>query len=52
MDPVIQAQIDKTMQELGQPIKPKERSRISKTSNGYIFLVAWANASLLRVLTK
>lgn len=50
MDPVIQAQIDKTMQELGQTAKPKERSRISKTSNGYIFLVAWANASLLRVL--
>lgn len=50
MDPVIQAQIDRTMQELGQPVKPKERSRISKTPNGYIFLVAWANASLLRVL--
>jgi four helix bundle protein len=50
MDPVIQAQIDKTMQELGQSTKPKERSRISKTSNGYIFLIAWANASLLRVL--
>lgn len=50
MDPVIQAQIDRTMQELGQPVKPKERSRISKTSNGYIFLVAWANASLLRIL--
>ena len=50
MDPVIQAQIDRTMQELGQPVRPKERSRISKTPNGYIFLVAWANASLLRVL--
>lgn len=50
MDPVIQAQIDKTMQELGRPVKPKERSRISKTPNGYIFLVAWANASLLRIL--
>ena len=50
MDPVIQAQIDKTMQELGQSTKPRERSRISKTSNGYIFLIAWANASLLRVL--
>lgn len=50
MDPVIQAQIDKTMQELGQSIKPKERSRISKISNGYIFLIAWADASLLRVL--
>lgn len=52
MDPVIQAQIDKTMRELGQPLKPKERSRISKTSNGYIFLVAWSNASLLRYITK
>lgn len=52
MDPVIQAQINKTMRELGQSIKPKERSRISKTSNGYIFLVAWSNASLLRYITK
>lgn len=50
MDHVIQAQIDRTMQELGQPVKPKERSRISKAPNGYVFLVAWANASLLRVL--
>ena len=52
MDPVIQAQIDKTMQELGQSVKPKERSRISKTANGYIFLIAWSNASLLRVVCK
>lgn len=52
MDPVIQAQIDKTLKELSNPPKPIERSRISKTSNGYIFLVAWSNASLLRVIVK
>lgn len=52
MDDVIQAQIDKTLQELGQVKKPQERSRISETPNGYIFLVAWSNASLLRVLNK
>lgn len=52
MDDVIQAQIDKTMQELGQISKPKEHSRISKTPNGYIFLVAWSNASLLRILNR
>lgn len=52
MDPVIQAQIDKTLKELSTPPKPVEKSRISKTPNGYIFLVAWSNASLLRILVK
>lgn len=52
MDPAIQAQIDKTLRELSNTPKPIEKSRISKTPNGYIFLVAWSNASLLRVIVK
>lgn len=44
--------VDKTFRELAAPPKPLERSRISKTPNGYIFLVAWSNASLLRVLVR
>lgn len=52
MDSVIQEQINKTLQELNQIKKPVERSRISKTPNGYIFLVAWSNASLLRILNR
>src|SRR3989344_3731853 len=51
-DDVIQKLIDKTYQELTQSKKPQERSRISKTANGYIFLVAWSNASLLRILNR
>src|SRR3989344_8554459 len=42
--------ITKTYAELSQPTKPIQTSRISNTSNGYIFLVAWANAQLLRVM--
>lgn len=52
MDDIIQKMVDKTMRELSQPPKPQERSRISQTSNGYIHLVAWSNASLLRILNK
>ncbi len=52
MDDVIQAQINKTLQELSRSKKPQEHSRISKTPNGYIFLVAWSNASLLRILNR
>jgi len=52
VDSVIQEQINKTLQELNQIKKPVERSRISKTPNGYIFLVAWSNASLLRILNR
>ncbi len=52
VEDVIQAQINKTLQELSRPKKPVEKSRISQTPNGYIFLVAWSNASLLRVLNK
>jgi len=49
---IIQELVDKTLRELSQVQKPQERSRISKTPNGYIFLVAWSNASLLRVLNR
>lgn len=49
---VVQELVDKTLRELAQIPKPKERSRVSNTPNGYIFLVAWSNASLLRVLIR
>lgn len=49
---IVQELINKTLRELSQSPKPIERSRISKTPNGYIFLVAWSNASLLRVLIR
>ncbi|HKB88114.1 MAG TPA: four helix bundle protein [Patescibacteria group bacterium] len=49
---VVQDLIDKTLRELSQTSKPIERSRVSNTPNGYIFLVAWSNASLLRVLIR
>lgn len=46
---VIADNIEKTYRELAAHAKPQARSRISTTSNGYIHLVAWSNASLLRV---
>src|SRR3990167_7607428 len=49
---IIQELVDKTLRELSQEQKPQERSRISKSPNGYIFLVAWSNASLLRFLNR
>lgn len=49
---IVQELVDKTLRELAQTEKPIERSRISTTPNGYIFLVAWSNASLLRVLIR
>jgi four helix bundle protein len=42
----------KTLWELSRPPKPKARSRAWKSSSGYIYLVAWSNASLLRVLGR
>lgn len=52
MDDVVKQLVEKTYKELSQTLKPQEMSRISKAPNGYIFLVAWSNASLLRVLNK
>jgi len=40
----------KNLWELNQPEKPKSRSRVWESTNGYIYLVAWSNASLLRIL--
>ena len=52
INPVVQELIDKTLQELNHPKKPLQKSRVSNTPNGYIFLVAWSNASLLRVFAR
>lgn len=49
---VIEELIQKTFQELQIPEKPQTRSRVWQSPNGYIFLVAWSNASLLRVLVR
>lgn len=48
-NPIIQENIDRTFRELAAHAKPQARSRISHTPNGYIHLVAWSNASLLRI---
>lgn len=52
IDPIIDELVKKTYEELAQANKPKERSRMSQTANGYIHLIAWSNASLLRILIK
>src|SRR3989344_2692031 len=62
---VVQYLIAKTYRELSQPAKPAQRSRISTTPNGYtrlpapersdggqVHLVAWSNASLLRLFIR
>ncbi|KKU87662.1 MAG: hypothetical protein UY16_C0021G0012 [Candidatus Gottesmanbacteria bacterium GW2011_GWA2_47_9] len=62
---VVQDLIAKTFRELSQPTKPIQRSRISTTPNGYtrlpapersdggqVHLVAWSNASLLRLFIR
>jgi four helix bundle protein len=50
--PIVQDLIDKTYQELKTPQKPIQNSRIWQSTNGYIFLIPWSNASLLRVLIR
>lgn len=40
----------KTLWELSRPPKIKARSRVWESTNGYIYLIAWSNASLLRIL--
>lgn len=47
---IIQDLIEKTYQELKTPQKPIQNSRVWKSTNGYIFLVAWSNSNLLRIL--
>lgn len=49
---VIKKLVEKTYRELAQAKKPQQRSRVAKTTNGYIFLVAWSNASLFRVFVR
>lgn len=49
---IVQELIDKTYRELSEPKNLVARSRISSTPNGYIHLVAWSNASLLRTIIR
>lgn len=42
----------KSLWELSRPAKIEGRSRVWKSTNGYIYLVSWSNASLLRVLGR
>ena len=42
----------KNLWELSRPEKPKARSRVWESTNGYIYLVSWSNAGLLRVLVR
>lgn len=43
-------QVQQVKLEMESPVKPALRSHQSQAPNGYIFLVAWSNACLLRVL--
>src|SRR3989338_6155576 len=49
-DSVVYELVKKTFRELSESPKPQQHSRVWKSSNGYIFLVPWANANLLRTL--
>jgi four helix bundle protein len=49
-DKTVQDLIQATLQELNAPEKPAQNSRVWKSTNGYIHLVAWSNASLFRVI--
>ena len=51
-DSVVQELIDKTFRELETAGRPTLRSRISQSPNAYIHLVAWSNASLLRIFCR
>src|SRR3989344_2820972 len=51
-NPVVKKLIEKTYQELQDADTPKNASRMASASNGYIFLVAWSNAELLRILVR
>lgn len=50
VNPIIQELIEKTYHELKTPKKPIQNSRTWKSTNGYIFLIPWSNANLLRIL--
>lgn len=49
-DQIRKFNIIKTFWEIDNPPKSKSRSRVWKSPNAYIYLVAWSNASLLRVI--
>lgn len=49
---VVEELVKKTYAELARNPSPKLSSRVWKSSNGYIFLVVWSNASLLRVFIR
>lgn len=51
-NPIIDELVNKTFRELAAAAKPQARSRISSSPNGYIHLVAWSNASLLRTIVR
>lgn len=49
---VVQELINKTLHELNTPPQNIQQSRVSNTSNGYIHLVVWSNASLYRIMVR
>jgi len=51
-NPIVEELIKKTYKELEKGNNQIERSRMSQTPNGYIHLIAWSNASLLRILIR
>ena len=49
---IVQELIDKTYRELTTSSQPVSRSRMWRSPNSYIYLVAWSNASLLRIFIR
>ncbi len=49
-DFIVDELVKKTFRELSESPKPQQYSRVWKSPNGYIFLVPWANANLLRTI--
>jgi len=53
VDPIVQALIDKTFQELSKPAKEqRQNSRNWKDPEGYRYLFPWSNAVLLRYFIR
>jgi four helix bundle protein len=51
-NPIVQEMVDKTFREMNEPKKPLERSRMAISTNGYIHLIGWSNAQLLRIVVR
>ncbi len=51
-NPTVDELVKKTYEELAKSEVPRQTSRVWKSSNGYVYLVAWSNASLLRVCVR